>query len=473
MTITKQTVEYSPAATAFFSVMLDALNEIGHPCEIPVPDGLSTETFDACLHLVQHTSFPRNFRISNYVKFVQEWDVFANYVGISLKCPVNDWMLVLQDNDKDNKLFADAVRDNLHRMHVYAQVTGVSHLIRLDDTFDATAHRVELNLKECSIIECASMPREFNASGCTKSLDDYFDRLKDFPWYNGTYGAVIAGGCVVASTFGYTMNEYMETAGDIDIMIVADCKEVMAKIFADVIVSIRSSHPWAKICENFFDYPNRSRVTNVLASSNGVTYDVKFQIIRIMYPSPYHIVTGFDIDVCGMLYFPGNIYITPNAARACVNGFNLYDANKLSKTAEKRIVKYCLKYGLKVLIGGLSQSFLENKINLHHERIMSFNDNAHDVVTLIKLVEMTKVPPSATVPVHKRMIGWYVGSDKDYDNAIGVVGGALQSLMAILRWARSKAFRKYNYYFFPLEEGPLTGSFFPVKSNIVQRFLDL
>lgn len=502
-------VEYKPSKLLINSSFINSINEAydknnfnQESIIIPIPKDLDPDIYKACLYLIQFGKFPKEFKINN-LNIIPKWIKVTNYLGIDIKCPIDNWIIMLQNNDKDNKLFNHAVYDVIHRNYIHKYATNFDYLIRLDETFNPNDHKVQLNYEECSILKKDKVTkRNFDYSNGLNTLNEYFSKFNNFPWY-GSYnekeGAVIAGGVVVAATHGYNMDDYLneelvnikkfeylkqeyekKRVGDIDIMIVANDENSMMNIFEDIIISI--SQCFSKITINRDDESVLSNISKPISISNHGTLEnylnkdysrvftiyayndnnsVKFQIIKIIYPSPYHIIMGFDIDISGMLYFPDNIYITPNAARAAVNGFNLYDANKLSKSVESRLIKYANKYGLDILVGGISQYALDNNIkNINYKK--KYFSRKHDLVSLIKIIHYNFDDHQSYF--HQR----YYHYNNDYDVGL-TFWNRILSGFSIFNWKKNNP----KKLFYTIHEGALSGSFFPIKSDIYQRFFDL
>lgn len=438
------------------------------PVKITLPQGVSTQTWDAFFGFIMYGKIDNNIVVKNLCRFVSEWDTLSDFCGCDVKCPITPWILTLIDVDRDHTLFKDAIRDIVHRTLLFQDVTNLKHLIKLDESFNMSKYKVNLDKFECALLKAPNVelmtPKPHQA---TKLLDDYMtSTLKDFPWYNGETGAVIAGGCVVSAVYDYDIHAYFDMGGDVDIMIVGN-ENSICDMYFKVLDSIKKSYKLVQIIDRSLLTQNcKDRVTSILASSEGIVYDVKFQIIRVMYPSPYHIVTGFDIDVCGMLYFPGSIYVTANSARAVANGFNLYDANKLSFTAEARYTKYMAKYGLYTLVSGVSQFMIDKVVACNMYKDAS--DNVHDVLTLIKR--------SQTYKVHapNQRVVWKTWTDCEADEyfksnshlffvKIRFFGMLYRTRKDVInKWMKSDNGKKM---FVSCNKSKLSGSFFPVVAG--------
>ena len=85
---------------------------------------------------------------------------------------------------------------------------------------------------------------------------------------------------------------------------------------------------------------------------------MEYQIIRRRYASPAHVIAGFDIDCCRVVFDGAQLLADYTGMRAWKHGVNLYDATTLSTTAVLRYTKK-FKQGMGILIPGVPQSRVE------------------------------------------------------------------------------------------------------------------
>lgn len=175
----------------------------------------------------------------------------------------------------------------------------------------------------------------------------------DIPWYNGQCGLVVAGGRMVAGLYN---NKDALDIQDVDFFVIADSPDEAEYISHQALMQWHSMYGKNNVKSSL-----RQHVIDVAIKSGKST--ISFQIVKRVYSTPAHVIHGFDIDVCCMLFDGHAVYATPNAARAIANGFNLYDENKLSKSAILRYWKYMNRYKMSTLIVGAPQRNIDDLVD--------------------------------------------------------------------------------------------------------------
>lgn len=94
-----------------------------------------------------------------------------------------------------------------------------------------------------------------------------------------------------------------------------------------------------------------SHVVNILVTQ--MDRSVKFQLILAVAETPSHVLAGFDISACQLLYDGRSVYGTASALWTLTVGVMLFDQTKFSKTAVYRYKKYMQRYGLLLYIPGV------------------------------------------------------------------------------------------------------------------------
>lgn len=319
--------------------------------------GVTRSDVDACLGMPQFS-------------LRKMWDASSKFMdGPQYKCPFDPWMLSLHLlNEKMGRM---AITDDVARHTVFRKPSlpdGAYHsLVSLHPKeFDFDAHRIpmsEFDLEHGGFLEVPEVERPVPnlralRRTCLKDLP------RTLPWLSKTKheetfeGVIAAGGRLVSAIF-----ERKVSHQDIDLFVVANSSGAAAKIIKETLCQLDLAYPTHSFLMSIYVKPH---VTDVLIMRNGKRYKgdrfvTKYQIIHKAYPTPSHVVHGFDIDVCGVLFDGRNAYATANAARAVVNGFNLYDQNKMSSSAEHRYAKYMLNYGFRTLVVGVPEDALSSK----------------------------------------------------------------------------------------------------------------
>ena len=460
------TFRYIPDTLKFDCVLLELLNE--HPNEvinIPVPKGVSHSTFEACIHFIKYGILPQSNNINSRYSFTVEWDICMKFLGCSVKCVLNDSAFSLQDNDIDNKLFQSVIESNLHvqTLHKMVDTTNFKqYLINTNDTsFDISKYRVNINEDKCSVLYTKNTTiQSFDIYNSKTKLDSFFKTWNSFPWFDGETGIVLAGGFVVAaSSSNIVLSDYIKNGGDMDFFLICRSNDEALVLIDKALKTIRRIYKWVQIKNANF----KSCVTTISASTNAVHFDVKMQIIRVMYSSPYHVIMGFDVDICGMLYYPEGVFITNAAAYAISNKFNIYNSGKMSNTYEMRLVKYANRYGLGVLVPSIPLSMMDNVIGAYGNLIESSDDYKikHDIVHLLKLMFFSNKQFDKVQK--KKKVYWKFARD-DYSNKISIAN----VIMSIFKM------KVPSYWIiFKHDIARLSGSFFPVKADIYSRFFEM
>lgn len=438
------------------------------------------------------------------------WNVFNDFVcGCYSEYPETTWTTVLCSCSAE--LYENAMLDWMMRRSVFA-VKNVSDPY----AFLVTPKQVRkmpkmepINLLNGGILRARTMLPKHAAELEEPDFDrvgKYCAILKkeipDMPWLAaaaGSAGLVLAGGRLVAALYG---KDY-RGAQDVDLFLVSAAKHEQQALADGERMAQRAVDAISKaFCGMRVVTTVNNNVTNVFVYepvpvSRGIysftTYKRihKFQIIRTVFPTPSHIVHGFDVDVCGILWDGAKIFCTQNAARAIVNGFVLYDENKLSTTAESRYAKYALRYGLGIMVAGAPQ----RKINGILQTISKFYDKKTFFVDCLRNVPLTtnsvryyfssnvsrdqecpRVLENAIMGrkrhdlfgvLHHMLKQTYISEDKvsDYDD----------DLMSIIR-ANDDKVRKNNLKYRLACDGKggvFTGAFNPVEAHTLAGLADI
>jgi len=341
-----------PAKSCITCELIDGLVEIGETVvTIRLPDGLDANVAKQYVDFLTNLTVPPLPTDYKLLRRLQRmWRKIDDFFGGFVNYLPNDaWTTELYEcSDRMGRTATlDVVRRHCVFTHEAADM--YNYLIPAAD-YVAADHRIEdLDLDLCGILQNDGTPK---ASWDAAKRECAALAELGLPWFDGESGVVVAGGKLVAALY-----ERKVAKQDTDIFVVARDVATAALVIDRAIAAITT-----RFCMRdtyVQDHANTTEVYVFETSGGSHTMLHKFQIIRTAFPSPSHIVHGFDVDVCGLLFDGTALYMTANAARAISNGYNLYDQNKLSKSAESRYAKYLMNYDIGILVIGASQLALE------------------------------------------------------------------------------------------------------------------
>jgi hypothetical protein len=339
------------------TTVLEVIDEIGGSVTFVLPDGVDRKVATAYVQYVtnlKRVPFPSTAR--ELVRIRAKWTVVDDFFGGNVReYPTSEWTEELYNASA--RLGNAALRDHARRHDTFKKRLPDDQYKFLVEiplspqfTFNLAKHRVlDLDFEHCALMRFADPPKPNWASLTTQCMG--MSEL-DFPWYATTYksrghGVLVAGGKLVSSVYGKTIANQ-----DVDIFIVADNKRDAYDAFEKTIRALERRYTRVVVHHD----PHVTNIYEVDAHGRKLT---KYQVIRKAFPSPSHLVHGFDVDVCGILFDGKKVFCTQNAARALASGYNLYDENKLSTSGEHRYAKYMHNYGLATLVAGVPNAVLE------------------------------------------------------------------------------------------------------------------
>lgn len=194
---------------------------------------------------------------------------------------------------------------------------------------------------------------------------------KNIPWFTeqSHSGIIVAGGFLTISLFDMTLQAVK--CSDIDVFVVAQSEEQANEIVWKLtdsmmqnldIVTTYSDKPNV-ININIFQKEHIDRVNEVIESHNEAEDDVpviKVQIIKRIFATPAHVVHGFDLSACKVLYDGDQVYATESAVRTFNTGTMLYDETKMSTSGVFRYGKYLERFGLRAFIPGIPDGLADS-----------------------------------------------------------------------------------------------------------------
>ena len=191
------------------------------------------------------------------------------------------------------------------------------------------------------------------------------------PWYTAEkgYGVVVAGGFVLMCMFGLV--KFDESTGDIqsvppgtdiDVFVVIEERLRNRSTGEDICTFALS------IAEDFVSavtpplgVKNHDHVINVPVNVKGV--GLHFQIVKSLQKTPSHVVNGFDIWGCMVLFDGDDVRATEGAIHQLTTGIMVADATKASKSWAHRLHKYAYRYGFAIYAPGVPQRTIDRVLD--------------------------------------------------------------------------------------------------------------
>lgn len=430
-----RTVKVRPASLHSRSEMLDGLQEVSGTEEVtvPLPDNVDVTFARAYVRFIQDLIPPPFASDPNRYT---SWDAVDRFLGCNLsQYPGSTWMQELYAANPD--MGKNASLEWIRRRTVFNKADTVVNdphmfLMRVGDVTE----KIKLDFEHCCIVKPETARLIPNATKLRTGCERLRASLPGFPWFadDGKQGAIIAGGRTVA-----LLHNTVLPGQDVDIFVVAPSVESANTLLDRIIKSIRGAHKHARVAWGRYtvDIDVFERVDTKYVCVE------KFQIIMRVFASPSHVVHGFDIDLCGILYDGKNTWCTHNAARALANGFNLLDENKLSSSAVFRYAKYARVYGYAVLAAGVPQEFMATPL----ARCLTdtSNNTGMDVFNVLHLMQCKEWAPAS--------------ASRDY-NAVDFEENI---------WFRLQR-TTVPFSMMSMDTDVFTGAFNPVKADTLMRF---
>jgi hypothetical protein len=203
-----------------------------------------------------------------------------------------------------------------------------------------------------------------------------FDGTQWFGESKTCAGLVLAGGFVVALAHGKVAlasedapSGLMRPPGDIDCFVVvsgvgrtkAQIDAAADGVLASTLAALGRNVGRLRGGRLAVEHTGRLVNVSVLVPHGAL---LKIQIVRCIYETPAHVVWGFDVDACGMLYDGVSFMATTDAARTLRTGVVLFDQTKMSATGLFRYTKYIERYGMRAFVPGVPQRVLDAAIVL-------------------------------------------------------------------------------------------------------------
>lgn len=203
-----------------------------------------------------------------------------------------------------------------------------------------------------------------------------------------------------------------------------------------------------------------THVTNIMvtqrdSTSGYIVRSVKLQLILAAAETPSHILTGFDISACQLLYDGSwTVYATRSAAWTLKFGVVVFDQTKFSKSAIYRYKKYMDRYGLLLYIPGVPADMIE-----------AATQKVKGLMRKKDAVELTGVGSMLAALVNR---GWMPSPER---NQSDYTDPSIAKFISGCSYNK----RMYMYPVFRLrsDNGRFTGAVNPVDVNIFADFYKL
>eukprot|EP00798_Chlamydomonas_sp_ICE-L_P029492 gene29492-5838_t len=207
-------------------------------------------------------------------------------------------------------------------------------------------------------------------------------RFAKMPWFDGNIGVILGGGFVATAMMGHTTYSNntciprLPGSSDIDIFMCTTQRASAARASAardsNALFDDARDDLVRRIVDAVRDAEN-DQVVDVAfkESANALTLFVtervtgsahrvsKVQIILRVFETPSHAMHGFDLATSKFLYNGSDVMGTEAALYAMHTGVELFDETKLSTSAHVRYAKYAKRFGLHILVPGISQDLLD------------------------------------------------------------------------------------------------------------------
>lgn len=209
----------------------------------------------------------------------------------------------------------------------------------------------------------------------TRTCADIGDTFREYfgcDVLDGFDNIVIAGGFVVSSLDASTGNSVASTGIDVDCFVhglnpdgTLSDKEIRAK-FDSIVSAFLLRIYQARMAKTggilFLDHLDvvflrtEDSITFMAPAISDVVAPLKIQIIQRDYVDKFHILSGFDISVCCVLYDGKKVLALPRAVRDLARQEMLVDVDRQSSSFEYRLLKYSKFKGFLITVPGLDMS---------------------------------------------------------------------------------------------------------------------
>ncbi|KAG2382130.1 hypothetical protein C9374_005922 [Naegleria lovaniensis] len=106
----------------------------------------------------------------------------------------------------------------------------------------------------------------------------------------------------------------------------------------------------------------------ICRSGHAITFKTSkrdVQIVLRLYKNISEVLVGFDLDSSCFAFDGKEVYTTQRGKRAITQGYNMVDIDRQSYTYEKRLFKYYISRGYKILVPGHNRTFIRREGLMH------------------------------------------------------------------------------------------------------------
>lgn len=352
----------------------NAFLEMNHDdhCTIVVPASIDRTDLLQVINYKTALELPKNVvSIASYLENKKRWDDVTMFLDILLEYPVKptfDFMEILSMSDPGYFRFVkqDVLRrygDFRIKGHVKDPYTDLVPLNKINVQpfrYNTSSNKV-LYYNGIQVKRCRP-----DINGIHQFTKWFKSKFTSIPWFSADSksGVCVAGGILtmaVHNKLEYEKDDCVQIKeSDIDLFIVVDpslpnhVRYAKAQLIHKQLIESMQDYDKTNIVittgsDNF--------VTNVLLKLTENHY-FKVQIIRRMFETPAHIVHGFDLSLCKLVYDGNTVMTTEAAIHDMTHGVMLLDQTKMSKSGEYRYIKYMKRYKYGLFIPGVPENIL-------------------------------------------------------------------------------------------------------------------
>ena len=399
---------------------------------------------------------------------IRAWERLTAFLDVSIVYP-GDTSISFMDALTNFPEIKRSIELNIYRRkHVfnmrgaldqtpYALLKPVSDLIHSSSSsFIAGTPCARLQMKASAI----GSPGPDVMLDCFERNVDWFKScFPDMPWYSNRSGVILAGGFLTASLYDLSRPREILEGTDVDMFLIvnhADFHVNNADIRTMDLVQREALRIIHNVIESIESIPDKAYVSSLKEKTLTFTilkpFHMKLQIILTIYDTPTHVVSGFDIPLCKVMYAPySGGMLTADALCAIRNNEMLFDETTMSSSGVHRYIKYMERYGTAVVIPGITQEYLEAI-----EKSTGTNYYRGIPGTIISLVSRLNIDKK-----YGQLYEWMFKNNSDYED---------EDLLPILIKASKKSLaKKLKHHTFRVMADNMqtfTGAFNPIQINI-------
>ena len=411
-------IAWDDAQAVPLSDVLQTLLELSPPADqltVPLPEGVETAAVAEVIALQVHRRKPkRPVTVAELLERSLAWTRAAAFLAVAAgfpwraddvdfeaaleRCNPALHALVADDDIRRRGELASPGALDQHPFHDMVPIDAASGAPDASDAPDAPdiaesartgfVCDAESSLVGDQTVPAAAWATPYLRGNCARLHAWATQRLtaRGAPWFDGRSGMVIAGGFAASAALGYVQFPSaaalprVPAGSDVDIFLcitrsaasdgrrgwsAARFREIGDGLVRRVVAALASPGVGAAApTVDAWVCGASDHVVNVIVSetdrfSDEVT-SAKFQLILCAMETPAHVVHGFDISLCKVVYDGSRVRATEGALRALLSGVELFDQTKFSASAVHRYAKYARRYrGLRLYLPGVPQAAVD------------------------------------------------------------------------------------------------------------------